>query len=223
MKKLIAALAALIAITASGVRAQLITVGNFDDVQFWTGAGPNRSVLVLEFSSGDVPQSVAWGYRWTATATLQDCIFALAGEIVGGPAPAPGSDPRLGFDVSYFNYSGLTGYFVNSIAYDQVGLSSPWSQSVRRIQNNYFVDLTYPVLYELAGSGIWTASLFVPSAVGMSDLMLSNGSWYGFVQTDEFAGDYAFTQPVSAVPEPSVWSLLVAAAAVAIWLRKPKK
>lgn len=220
MRKMFAALAALVFALAVNGMAQLITVGGFNDVKFWSGAGTNSSVLVLQFGSSDVPESVAWGYRWSGSATLQDCVFALAGNIPGGPSPAVGSDPRLSFDVSYFSYGAVTGYFVNSITYNQVGLPSPWSQSLRTIANNYFVDLTYPALYQLAGNGTWTGSLFTPASIGMSDMMLTNGSWYGFVQTDEFAGDYAFTQPVAAVPEPHSWSLLIAAAVTMLFLKR---
>jgi hypothetical protein len=214
MKKLPAALVALFLAVAPGLRAQFITVNNFDNVQFWTGSGPNRSVLVLEFSADDSPTSIAWGYRWSGSATLQDLVFSAAGGLVGGPAPLPGADARLAFDVSFFSFGDVSGYFVNSIAYNQIGLPAPWSQSVRLIENNYFDDQTYPALYFLADSGIWTASPFSAADVGMSDLSLSNGAWYGFVQTDEFEGDRIFAQPASAVPEPRVWALLIVGAAL---------
>jgi hypothetical protein len=222
MKKLLAALAALLLFVAPQARAQFITVNNFNDVQTWTGSGPNESVLVLEFGINDAPTSIAWGYRWSGSATLEDLIFSAAGVIVGGPAPGAGADPRLTFDVSFFSFSGISGYFVNSISYDQVGLPSPWGQAVRVIEDNYFEDLTYPALYYREGAGVWTASLFSPADVGMSDLVLSNGAWYGFAQLDEFEGDYAFAQPVSAVPEPRIWALLAAGGAI-LWLVKRRQ
>ena len=201
--------------------SQLITVNSFTNIQYWTGSGTNSAALVLEFGGPSIPASVAWGYRWSGSATLQDLVFSVAGGLVGGPAPLPGADPRLTFDVSFFSFGDVSGYFVNSIAYNQIGLPAPWSQSVRLIENNYSVDLTYPALYFLAGSGVWTASLFAPADVGMSDLSLSNGAWYGFVHTDEFEGDRIFAQPASAVPEPRVWALLIVGA-VLVGLAKRK-
>jgi hypothetical protein len=200
--------------------SQLITVSSFSNIQYWTGAGTNSAALVLEFGSPSTPDSITWGYRWNGSATLEDLIFSVAGAIPGGPAPRAGADPRLTFDVSFFSFDDVTGYFVNSISYNQIGLPAPWSQTVRSMENNYFVDLTYPALYSLAGSGIWSASLFSPANVGMSDLTLGNGGWYGFVQVDEFEGDYAFAQPASAVPEPRVWALLAAGATLLLLVKR---
>ena len=116
-----------------------------------------------------------------------------------------GADPRLSVDVSFFSSFG--GYFVNSIAYNQVGLPSPWTQSVRLIQDDYFGDGTYPTLYSLNGAGIWSASL-LQAQVGMSTLALSNGMWVGFVQSDGASDPRSFVQPAAAVPEPGIVGLL---------------
>lgn len=211
MKKWIVAFILLLSFVAESP-AQLVTVNNFDDVQFWTGSGENRSVLVLQFSASDTPTSIAWGYRWSGSATAASMIFSIAGNLTGTgmPAPMSGSDSRLSVDGTYYPpdpyFDG--GYFLNSITYNQVSLPAPWSQGLRTIENNYFVDETYPVLYTLVGNGIWTGNLFNPSSLGISDVALSNGGWVAFAQTDGF-NQLTLTQPVSAVPEPTGLVLLV--------------
>ena len=194
--------------------SQLITVNSFSNIQYWTGTGTNSAALVLEFGGPSIPASVAWGYRWNGSSTAASMLFALAGTVTGSNAPAPllGADPRLSVDVSFFSSFG--GYFVNSIAYNQVGLPSPWTQSVQLIQDDYFGDGTYPTLYSLNGAGIWSAS-FLQAQVGMSTLALSNGMWVGFVQSDGASDPRTFAQPVAAVPEPGTAPLIAFGAALA--------
>lgn len=224
MKKLPAALGALFLVVLPPLQAQTI-VSNFDDVQFWTGSGPNRSVLVLEFSDNNnsVPTSVAWGYRWSGSTTMASMVFALTGSITGSGVPSPlaGADPRLAIDTTYF--ASFDAYFVNSITYNQIGLPAPWSQTVRAIEDNYFVDTTYPTIFTLAGNGVWNGAPFAQAQVGMSGLSLANGGWYGFAQTDGFDEFYTFAQPASAVPEPSVAGLCGVALLVSFVLRHHRR
>jgi len=194
--------------------SSLITVNSFSNVQYWTGSGTNSAALVLEFDNSATPASIAWGYRWNGSATASSMLFALAGTITGTSAPSPllGSDSRLAVDVSFF--SGFGGYFVNTISYNQVGLPSPWTQSLRLIKDDYFGDGTYPTLYSLNNSGTWNSS-FVQAQVGMSTLALSNGMWVGFVQSDGASDPRTFAQPVAAVPEPGTAALIAFGAALA--------
>ncbi|MBU3666646.1 MAG: PEP-CTERM sorting domain-containing protein [Chthoniobacterales bacterium] len=204
--------------------SQLITVSSFDDIQYWAGSGTNRAALVLEFSNAVTPSSIAWGYQWNGISTADSMLFALAGAITGSNAPSPlaGSDMRLSVDVSFF--ANPRGYFVNTIRYDQNGLPSPWSQSIRFIQNNYFGDGTYPTIYSLDSTGLWSSS-FTQAQVGMSDLVLSDGMWVGFAQSDGIADPRAFAQAVAAVPEPSSLALLVLtlSLALATKLKTPRR
>lgn len=213
MKKWFAALLALL-VLALEIRAQLVTVNNFDDIQFWAGSGENRSVLVLQFSANNQPASIAWGYRWGRSATAASMIFALAGNISGSgmPAPTAGSDARMSVDGSFFPSFG--GYFLNSITYNQTGLPIPWTQSLRTIEDNWLVDGTYPSLYTRAGNGIWNSDPFSAAQVGISDINLFNGGWIAFAQTDG-TDPLVFTQPVSAVPEPT--SLVLLATGGLLW------
>jgi hypothetical protein len=206
-----------------------VTVNNFNDLLFWTGSGTNASALVLQFGDEATPTSIAWGYRWDdpveaePAPTAADMIFALTGQISGAGAPQPvaGADPRLAIDADFF--TGL-GYFVKSLTYDQNGLPTPWSQSVRSLVNDFDNDLGIAFYTAVADplnpSGPWPqAGLFSVAASGMAGTPLANGSWYGFV-VQEYDAEFAFpatvnfTQPVSAVPEPGTWALLAGAAVV---------
>jgi hypothetical protein len=222
MKKTLLALLLAAPLTAW---SQLITVNSFSNVQYWTGTGTNRAALVLEFGGPSTPASLAWGYRWNGSSTAASMLFALAGTITvtgtNAPSPLAGSDPRLAVDASFF--SGFGGYFVNTISYNQVGLQAPWTQATRLIEDTYFVDGTYPTLYSLNSTGLWSSS-FAQAQVGMSALALSNGMWVGFVQTGDTNNFRTFAQPTAAVPEPKTAALLFVAAAFAIlWKKRAKQ
>lgn len=185
-------------------------VNNFEDIQFWAGTGTNRAALVLEFTTGGAPVSVAWGYRWNGSAVMQNMIFALAGSITGSsqaPPPLAGSDPRLSADVGFF--TGL-GFYVQSLNFDARGLGGLWPNSQLRIQDDYDLDETYAVVYWRPGNGIWTAQPFGLSANdGIPTLALQNNGWFGIVQ-GKGTGTYSFVAPFAApssipgpVPVPS--------------------
>jgi hypothetical protein len=182
--------------------SSLITVNSFNDIQYWTGSGTNRAALVLEFGNSATPSSIAWGYRWNGTTnTAASMLFAIASSITGSgmPSPQAGADSRLSVNGTYF--ASFDGYFINSMSYNQVGLPSPWSQSLRLIQDNWAVDGTYPSLYSIGGNGTWTGAPLAAASVGISSLNLTHGGWIGFAQTDG-TDPYTFAQPASAVPEP---------------------
>lgn len=210
MTKYIAALLALLACTAPALRGQAL-VNNYDDIQFWTGLGANRSAVAVEFNSGSSPFSVAWGYRWSGEVSLQTMMFALAGSITGGPAPVAGSDPRLGLSVSFFD--GL-GYSLDALTYDQSGLGSGWPAGSLSLTG--WDGANWNNLFSLNGSPVWPVSPLDYSMSGMADTTLADGGWYGWVMADG-PQTYNFQQPVSAVPEPSTVALLTTGAAF-LWL-----
>jgi hypothetical protein len=84
MNKMFAALAVLLCVCASGIKAQLITVDNFDDIQIWAGSGINRSALVIDWNNGASNEAMVWGYRWDGPGKVWDMLEAIRR-----------SDPRL--------------------------------------------------------------------------------------------------------------------------------
>jgi len=238
------------------VRADFVNVNDFTDILFWTGSGTNQSALVLYFDDptygdGKSPAAVAWGYRWNGNQTAADMLLSLAGQItVSGsppspPPPQPGSDPRLAVALTYFANQSATGYFINSLRYNQIGLPSPWQQSERVIDNSVlppesgFVEIAFYSGLSAAGNGWPNAGSFGLVSTGISDTPLVDGSWYGFVEAlyevQENGGDpvwigfpttYVFAQPVAAVPEPSGIALVGCGAAVVgsmAWRRRRRR
>ena len=218
---------------AGALHGAPLPVTGFSDIAFWAGGGTNSSAFVLQFGTAAAPTSITWGYRWNGSATVGDMIFSLAGDITvtsGSPVP-DGADARLAVDATYYEFGEATGYYLTAIRYDQVGLPPGWDQTTRAIVDTYFTNGSYPALYSApAAGGNWTADgeppvmPFTYSLVGISDLGLAPGGWYGFVQGTG-ASSFGFTQPVSAVPEPSTLVLVaggLAALAVAARRRLPR-
>jgi hypothetical protein len=214
----------LIAATAAAsfggeVRADFVPVNGLADLILWAGSGEHEAGFVLQFSETENPTAVAWGYRWSGSATVEEMIFAIAGTttITNGSSPPAGLDGRLAVVAQFFSFGVSGGNFINSISYDQTGLPAPWSQAGRQIVNDWEETGTYPAFYFKAdadGSFGSPTMEFEAADVGISDLSLVSGGWYGFVQGSG-SETFSFTQPVAAVPEPGTWALAAAAAAVA--------
>jgi len=204
MKKIVLAVSLLV-VGAFGLRAQTL-VQSFDDIQFWTGNGTNRSALVVEFNSSTNPFSVVWGYTWSGGTNLQTMVFDLAGVITGGPAAVAGSDSRLSISVTDF---GGLGYNIDALTYDQSGLGGAWPQGTLNLGG--WDGTNWNNLFSFAGTSAWPSTSFNLSEVGMADTLLVNGGWYGWILS---AGPetYNFAQPFAApIPEPSVAILVLLA------------
>lgn len=78
----------------------------FSDVAFWTGSGPDSTVLIVDFKDGTDDSSYAWGYRYSGTATGSDLLQAVATADVNFSINVGG-----GFlnDISYHRHQGLGG------------------------------------------------------------------------------------------------------------------
>jgi len=52
---------------------------DFDQIRHWTGKGPNRAALVVQYPSDTDPHAYVWGYRWEdgATPTGEDMFKAI--------------------------------------------------------------------------------------------------------------------------------------------------
>ncbi|MDE5957780.1 MAG: hypothetical protein K2G78_05675 [Muribaculaceae bacterium] len=58
---------------------------DFDKINDWTGTGPNRAALIVQFNTGPEqsnPGAIVWGYRWEDGATPNgvDLVKAVAGN-----------------------------------------------------------------------------------------------------------------------------------------------
>lgn len=214
MKKIIVA-ASLLMAGDWGAKGQVVQ--SFDDIQFWTGDGSNRSALVLQWNDGGTPASLAWGYRWSGNATGIDMLRAVAGSTTVTAAGDPstiletlnGADGRMilkieryGFGDSIYSISFSDGLTNRNRADWATGY---WAYSIFGGNFDYsnWGDPTVQA-YNTPGSTSYSSVNWFSSPVGASDRYLVDGSWDslsfapGFVTT-------AVLQPESvSVPEPSM-------------------
>ena len=219
--------ASLLFIGALGAKAQTL-VQSFDDIQFWTGSGPNRSALVLQWNDGGTPTSLAWGYRWSGNATGIGMLKAIAGATTVTPPQSPstildtlsGADSRLtltmeryGFGDSIFSVSFNDGIQNRTRADWATGY---WAYSVFGGNFNYPTydanwNYTGDANYLQIGSVNYSSVSWFSSPIGASDRELVNGSWDAFNFAPGFTTN-AIEQPFAvSVPEPSVAILVMIA------------
>jgi hypothetical protein len=214
--------------------SQLITVTNFNNIQYWTGSGTNQAALVLQWNDGLAPTSLAWGYRWNGAATGLQFLTAVAGKtIVTEPAGGAvitnlfGADTSLTLTLERYGF----GDAVYSMVYSRAGITRTqedwedgyWSYSI------FGGNFQYPVYdddwnligtnsYSVAGSTDYSSVNWFSSPIGASARGLVNGAWDSW----SFAAgltNVPVAQPSAAVPEPSI-AVLLALAAICVWTRR---
>lgn len=194
MKKTLAI--ATIALAGIPAASAQTLVSSLDGITFWTGSGPNRSALVMQFAGPSTPASIVWGYRWGTNTSLATMMASI-----------DTADTRMALDIQTFGF----GSFINSISYDQSGLGGTWTNTTRSMPG--WDGFNYNALYTSPASETWPGASFSLSNVGMTDITLANNAWYGWVHNDG-PDSFAFAQPAAAVPEPSGILLLCAAGLV---------
>lgn len=227
MKKTFLALLLAVPLTA---HSQLIA--SMDDVQYWTGSGTNRSVLVLQWNDGVSPASFAWGYRWSGSATGMDLLKAIAGTMVirepfGGDAieTLHGADPALQLTIERYGFGDAT----YSMVYSPGGLprtqadwdSGYWEYLLHGGSFDYDLwdgsGFSGPFAYSVSGTSAYAGVSWWSSQIGASDRPLVDGSWDAWSFAAGFT-NAAVAQPApAAVPEPNVAALLGAAAVFCIF------
>jgi hypothetical protein len=186
----------------------------FDDIQFWAGNGANRAALVIDWNDGKEPASLLWGYRWDGAATGLDMfqavvaadprLFAHLGEFPWGTAIF-----GIGYDL---NSSG--GFAVNpNLVFDSGGLTLdsgagdandarvPADSADHYVEgwNNGF----WAYYLKSSGSEDWTSAM-----TGADGRALADGVWDGYSFAAGFNSSVP-SEPLAAVPEPGMVSLLV--------------
>ena len=216
--------ASLLVVGALGAKAQTL-VQSFDDIQFWTGSGTNRSALVLQWNDGGTPTSIAWGYRWSGNATGIGMIKAVAGATTVTPPQIPsttwetlsGADSRLTLSMERYGF----GDALFSVSFNDGSQNRTradwangyWAYSI--FGGNFSYD-SYDEAwnyvgnanYSQSGSFMYSSVNWLSSPIGASDRELVDGSWDAFSFAQGFVtNDVA--QPFGAsVPEPSVAILI---------------
>jgi hypothetical protein len=214
--------------------ATATTISSFDDIIYWVGSGTNSAALVVDWNDGKSPESLAWGFRWSGTATGFDMISAVLA-----------SDPRfdgafifgtaifgLGYDLDgdggTFNFIEPGGSASDADDHFQVGwmINGYWSYWLYGGEFVYDVYDPNPP-YNFLGTGTYSAPgttqfsnvnwFFSP--VGAANRELINGSWDGWSYAPNFVAQQP-EQPVAAIPEPSAWLLAIGGITLAIFSRR---
>jgi hypothetical protein len=226
------ALAALLLVPGSGIRAQLVE--SFDDIEYWVGLGASRSALVLQWNDGEVPASLAWGYRWSGAVSGIDLLVAVAGTTVirepfGGDIieTRTGADSRLQLTLERYGFGDII-YAVEFQGETVLRTSADWSSgywaySLFAGNFDYFIwdeeeEVSLgPFEYHAAGDPRYAEVDWFASQIGASDRLLVDGSWDAWSFAAGFASVPIAPPEAVAVPEPGVvW--LVALGLGAAWL-----
>jgi hypothetical protein len=232
MKILLAA--SLLIAGAFEVRAQTL-VQSFDDIQFWTGNGTNRSALVLQWNDGGTPTSMAWGYRWSGNATGIGMLKAVAGATTVTPPQIPsttletlrGADSRFTLSMERYGFGdALFSVSFNDGIQDRTRAdwaNGYWAYSIfggNFSYDSYDADWNYQgtANYSQSGSFIYSSVNWWSSPIGASDRELVDGSWDAFSFTLGFVTNEVAQPFATSVPEPSV-KILVSVALVFFMLR----
>ncbi len=81
---------------------------SFNDIEFWTGSGSNRTGVAIDWDGDNLGDanapSFAWGYRWDGNATVEDALRAVLSN-----------DDRL---FAKLSTSGTYGVTVYGLGYD---------------------------------------------------------------------------------------------------------
>lgn len=183
---------------------------SFSDIRFWAGTGSHQAGLVIQWSDGNTPQSLAWGYRFDGVKTGEDMFRAVVA-----------ADPRLfaytdqfswgyaaygiGYDADGDGVIG-TGYTTGATPDDALANDSDDRWRTGWLTNGYWSYWTGSDGSEAAG---WASASF-----GMSDRTLGDGSWdaLSFAPAPNWTADPP-SGIEAAVPEPG--SLLAVAGGLA--------
>ena len=233
--------ASLLLIGTLGVKAQTL-VQSFDDIEFWTGSGENRSALMIQWRDQKTPGALVWGFRWNSNTTLDTMIDTLASESLGlySRIDSDGSMGTayfgFGFDTGRdgsFGVSGAqnasgdlitlsftSGIFDGSTGYGYNGPGSSIGAEPTNPADRYqegWIDNGYWQLFSSqdGASPAWTSNW-----IGGSQA-IANNTWYAFslsaANGDSISPD--LSAAANAVPEPSV-AILVTVALVFFMLRR---
>lgn len=230
---------------AMGILVLTVAVGagtaraafDFSNVQNWTGSGPNQAAMVVDWRDGLTPQSLAWGYRWSGTATNIDMFLAIVhadprlfAKI--GPQGADGVPLYgLGYDLNGNGIFGITGHptFTNGVYQTTAAKSAGGTTSNvdgatatdagDHYTEGWFFDgywSTWTISGSVSDNGHWTSN------VGLDGSNLTNDTWQGFAFDATYSGTIEPAAPVAAAsPEPATLVLL-ALGLTLLWLRRAR-
>ncbi len=160
----------------------------FSDIVNWTGTGTNRAAFVLDWNDGTVTRSMAWGFRWTGSATAEQMLRDV-----------DANDPRL--TLGFTLYSGF-GYALTAASYDLNLDGTP-----EHDRDGFALGTTgYWAFYNGGPSSTlpsWTSSNF-----GITSVALVTDDWEGLSWAPDFNAVNPATPVAAPVPEPATLAMV---------------
>ena len=78
---------------ATAFAAHAVPPFSLDSIERWTGSGPNRAALIVDWHDGTRPHALAWGFRFETGATGLDMLNAVTAADPGLAVTFAGSLP----------------------------------------------------------------------------------------------------------------------------------
>jgi hypothetical protein len=224
-------LIAVLAFAAAAWTGNAQLVESFEDIDYWVGEGPNRAAMVIQWNDDISPAALAWGYRWSGTATGLDMINAIAGTTTirtpGGTfiESFTGADSRVSVGVARYSF----GDSIFSIEYsgsNPVRTQADWFSGYWQylIFGGNFEYYDWDVgdfrTYNTPGSALYTSVSWFSSPIGMGERSLMDGSWDALSFAPEFALQTVMQPVAVAIPEPSALGLMGLGGLLLIYARR---
>jgi hypothetical protein len=184
-------------------------IGSLDDIQFWTGSGPNRAGIVVDWNGDSAAdEALVWGFRWEVTASGEDMLRAA---IV--------ADPRL---FAKLGANGSLGVAVRGVGYDLsddgefalddgttfdgdgIAASGPTDGAGALDAADFYREgwFTGVWSYATANANPWPGGAWAFSGVGPTTRTLVDGAWDSWAFTPTFRRN-AFAVNASAAVQPA--------------------
>jgi len=188
-------------------------IASMDDIKFWVGEGPNRSVLAIDFQDGNDKSAFAWGFRWdpknygTNGPSGADMLMAIANAdpnlTVNGRVLLNNVD--FIFNISYKDTTtGKEHYGEHGMTpeYDFVS----WSYFITGGKHTIYTNTTggsgNPIGIEPVdggGGNLPTPTEYTVSGSGLATRYLANGSWDIWVHCEKGANWEPLALPTAAI------------------------
>ncbi len=189
----------LLFLTANTARGE--NLFSLTDILFWTGNGPHAAALAIDWNGAtSTDESLVWGYRWDSTATTEDMLRTVLQADDRLYAKLSESHPwgialyGLGYD------SNADGYFAISdgTTFDDNGIALSGSGSADgafALASDHYAEGWYEAYWNFSIANenpFHKENSWVAAATGLSDIVLTDGSWNSLAYDADFSlDDYA--------------------------------
>jgi len=161
-----------LAFCAAGAAQHAAFGFSLDDIEHWCGSGTNRSALVVDWHDGTRPHALAWGFRWSGTATALDLWRAVTGADSGltGFETTTGGGTRV-WGIEYRRPTRSGDILPETGAHDVRWTAYTWDHT-----GDVCLAGTWSH-WRCGGQTVYAATNFVAGDAGMETYPLSDGSW----------------------------------------------